>query len=78
VSRGWQEMRLEPDGRWTETGQLHDQFPLGRPVPAGAPPRPFHSVQGIDTTNTVRTLFVEGAARELPVHTLGWAQFRRP
>ncbi len=82
MSKGWQEYRLEGDDRWQATGQLRDAFPFGAPTQGtDVPARKFFRVDGYDTENMPRAIFVPGDEPErgkLAVHTLGWSQFTRP
>lgn len=75
MRNGWEELRLITDGRWQPTGQLHDKSPWQRAtgLPIGDPV----TRQVLDTNRTIREVWLVGPLPdELPVGSLGWAQFR--
>lgn len=73
MSRGWQEHRLEVDGRWQATGQLRD---AGQWPPPGKPKvLELAYVTGYDTERKHRIFHLVEKVESVVPGTLAWAQF---
>lgn len=76
MSRGWEEHRLEIDGRWQATGQLRD--PGMWPPPDMPKVLELAYVTGYDTLGQHRIFHLVEKIETIKAGVLAWAQFRKP
>lgn len=75
MAKGWEQHRLEKDGRWQATGQLRD--PGQWPPPDMPKKLELAYTSGYDTLGFHRVFHLVEKVDAITPGTLAWAQFTR-